>query len=610
MCHTQMSDLSDARSKRGDVLKRLDSAIYDESYVKNILLENDSYLLAYTGYRGYPIEIFENDNFWSCIEGRIYEKASSQRRDQLIDLFEWLPNSHLAEQKNKIIDWLLKTDGDFILVVLDKSTNNLFLLNDILGRLPLYYYKDNIDTIISREFQFVSAIIGKKNNKFDRMAIAQYLIFGFVLGNRTFLSNVQRIHPATLVKIKEGKIILDKLYSFNFEKKKYADDDVNKTAKNLASLFCMACENRASSNNKNIVSLSGGFDSRSVVACLHKNKIPCLAVTYAVPGWNPITGNNSEENIAEQITRRLSVDWQNLGLSNPTTEDTSLLLRTKHGSSYLGYSFIIPFLKNLREKYGSDVIFMTGDGGDVTLPCMLPSNKFHDTDGVVDYIINREGGMFTLSEVSEIVKIAESEILCGIKDIISMYPEKNLAQKFVHFTIFEAGFKCVFEIEDMNRFFFWSVSPFYSPPFFHYAMNCNDGIKSHSALQRQFLLELYPAVAAIKNADINCSIISNKYKLHHFIMSLTYKYPIFKNILRSLRNMARTNNNNGSHLDVTNRLREQLNSCESISDYLSSDKIEQILEKSDRYVGYSLEHLFTVTSLIEETYSKSKSTKK
>jgi len=74
--------------------------------------------------------------------------------------------------------------------------------------------------------------------------------------------------------------------------------------------------------------------------------------------------------------------------------------------------------------------------------------------------------------------------------------------------------------------------------------------------------------------------------------------------------MARTNNNNGSHLDVTNRLREQLNSCESISDYLSSDKIEQILEKSDRYVGYSLEHLFTVTSLIEETYSKSKSTKK
>ena len=218
--------------------------------------------------------------------------------------------------------------------------------------------------------------------------------------------------------------------------------------------------------------------------------------------------------------------------------------------------------------------------------------------------------MFTLSEVSEIVKIPKNDIFCEIKSIVSEYPERKLEQKFVHFIIYEDAFKCIFEIEDMNRFFFWSVSPFYSAPFFDYVMNCNDNIKSHAALHRQFLLELSPSVAAIKSADCNCAIISKKYKLYHFIISLTYKYPILKNILRSLRNILRTNSNRGSHLDVVNRLRVQLNSCKSISDYLSSDKIEQILEKSDRYLGYSLEHLFTVTSLIEETYSKSKSTKK
>ena len=611
ICHTNKPDKPYSPIKsNNDVLKYLDSAIYDDSYAKNILLQKDSYLLAYTGYRGYPIEIFENDNYWSCIEGSLYIRDSSQRRDQLTDLFKSVSSSHLPEQKNKIVDWLLKTDGDFILIVLDKSTNDLFLLNDALGRLPLYYYEDQTDIILSREFQFVSKVIGDKANKFDKMAIAQYLLLGFVLGKRTFLSNVQRIEPASLVKINKGKINLDKLFSFNFENKSHHDDDLNKCAKNLVSLFFKACVNRGSSNNKNIVSLSGGFDSRSIVACFHKNKIPCLAVTHAVPGWNSVIGSSSEEKIAEQITSKLNVEWHYYGLFNPTIDDTSLLLRTKHGSSYLGYSFMIPFLENLKKQYGSEVTFITGDGGDMTLPYLLPVNKFYNTSNLVEHIINRAGGMFTLSEVSEIVGIAKNQILQEMKNIVSMYPEKNLAQKFVHFIIYEDAFKCIFEIEDMNRFFFWSVSPFYSVPFFNYVMNCNDSIKSHSALQRQFLLELSPAVAAIKSADCDCSIISKKYKFYHFIILLTYRYPNLKNIFRTLRNIFRTNSNSGSHLDVVDRLHKQLNNCNAITDYLSRDKIEHILRDSDKYVGYSLEHLFTVTTLIEETYSQSDSSNK
>jgi asparagine synthase (glutamine-hydrolysing) len=503
----------------------------------------------------------------------------------------------------------LKTDGDFILVVLDKSTNDLFLLNDVLGRLPLYYYEDQTGIILSREFQFVSKMIGIKNNKFDKMAMAQYLLLGFVLGKRTFLNNVQRVEPATLIKISKGKINLDKLYSFNFENKRYLDDDVKKSAKNLASLFCEACENRVGSSNKNIVSLSGGFDSRSILACFHKNKTPCHAVTYAVPGWNSVMGNSSEEIISEQITSQLNVEWHNYGLFDPTTDDTSLLLRTKHGSSYLGYSFMIPFLETLRKKYGSEMTFFTGDGGDMTLPHLLPLNKFYNLDDLVAHIINRAGGMFTLSEVSEIVGIAENEILHEMKNIVSIYPEKNLGQKFVHFIIYEDAFKCIFEIEDMNRFFFWSVSPFYSVPFFNYVMNCNDSIKSHAALHRQFLSELSPTVAAIKSADCDCSIISKKYKLYHFIILLTYRYPILKNILKTLKNF-KTDTNSGSHLDVVDRLYKQLNTCKSISDYLSRTKIERILSQPDKYIGYSLEHLFTVTSLIEATYSNSNSTNK
>jgi asparagine synthase (glutamine-hydrolysing) len=259
------------------ILNCLRSAIYDESYRESILLSKESYLLSYTGYTDYPIEIFEDNDYWTCIEGRIYISNESVRRAYLTNIYESLFNSHLPEHKNKIVNWLLKTDGDFIVSVLKKSTNDLIILNDVLGRLPLYYYENQMSTIISREIQFISKLIGNQNNKFDKMAIAEYLLLGYVLGKRTLLNNVCRLDPGTIIKIDKNNMKVDKIYYFNFENKKYLGDDVNKSAKRLVSLFSEACKNRANENHKNVISLSGGFDSRSVIACFYKNKIPCIA---------------------------------------------------------------------------------------------------------------------------------------------------------------------------------------------------------------------------------------------------------------------------------------------------------------------------------------------
>ena len=76
-------------------------------------------------------------------------------------------------------------------------------MNDILGRLPLYYhYSIKLGLIISRELQFISFLTGEANGgKFDRMAIAQYLLFGYPLGERILQADIFRVKPASLIRI-------------------------------------------------------------------------------------------------------------------------------------------------------------------------------------------------------------------------------------------------------------------------------------------------------------------------------------------------------------------------------------------------------------------------
>ena len=152
--------------------------------------------------------------------------------------------------KKKIADWLLDTDGDFVLYALNKSNNDFFIMNDLLGRLPLYYtFRNDSELILSREIQLMSFLIqnyDEDGNKFDKMGIAQFLLFSHTLGTRTLLKNVTRLEPSSLLIVSNGNstIKLHNLHVFNFENKKYADQSIKKNVKELVPLFLEACRNR------------------------------------------------------------------------------------------------------------------------------------------------------------------------------------------------------------------------------------------------------------------------------------------------------------------------------------------------------------------------------
>lgn len=595
----------------------LNALMHNDSYNHELFLGKDKYLIGCTRYPEYPILISENKEFWICLEGKIYDKKMASISDEIFTLVKHVFNKRTDAHENRIIiaDWLLSKDGDFIIYALDKLKHEFVIINDVLGRLPFYYYDENGVVIGSREIQFISKLIDNfhlVDYKFDKLGMAELLLFCHTLGRRTLLKSVNRLEPASLLRIQKDdlknkfKVQVENMYSFNFEGKRNASITVEASARELTSLFLEACNNRVDHSSKNIISLSGGFDSRAVAAALYRNKIKSYAVTSTEPHWRPVDGAVSETEIAEKIARVLNIEWENYGTMVPRAEHMLKLLKLKMGLTYVAHSFLLPFLDLVRIKHhNTSINFFTGHGGDVLFANLIFPMKS------IDYLVKRiirVKGFFNLAEVAALIGIKEVEIIDEIKNILCSYPEENLSQKLVHYLFFESNIKFSFEIEDINRSYFWSVAPFYSIPFFTYIMNCSDNIKSKNNLYREFLLNISHSVADIKNSNWGCSILSKKFRILQGLMGVYWKYPRLRKVMKKLKDKRGYTYKENSK--IIRCMRDQVRSCKQISDHLSRQKFDNVINNCSNYNHYGIDNLFSISAFIENIACKSATIKK
>ena len=578
------------KQKESEILHSLKSMLHNERYKYKVLFHENSYFLGYTKYKEYPITSFENDEFYIYLEGQIYGKDHQTLNTELNDLAKNI--FHNQDNGNEqVAEWLLNTDGDFIIFILHKYSHRISLINDAFGRLPLYYYNSDGKLLISRQVQFVSDLIN--NQQFDRMGIAQYLLFGYTTGKRTLLNNIYYLEPGTLIKINfnSSEIKINNVHQFNFEVKKYSDRKIEENAIELVLLFCRACKDRAKSFNKNVLGLSGGLDSRAVAAALCKTGIPFSAATR-------LRFDKSEKKdveIARKLASELKLDWKLFNCDQPKGKDFLKLLIMKDGLNFLGMSFILSFFDKIRETYGPKITYFTGDGGDRLKPTLKPLKRLKNLDDLVNYIISTNN-IFSFNDVITLTNIPKNEIIDEIKNLILSYPERDLYQKYVHFMIYESAFKWVFEGEDRNRFYFWSVTPFYSIHFFNYVMNCPDSMKTKYKLYRKFLIKLSTQASAIENASWNLPITSKKIELYLFA------YFIYKNLPSRLKKVVKSKfkkkniNSYESNPKIMNCFWEQIENCKSIYNYLSIKDIKEIKNMSKK--GFY--NLITITSTIEK----------
>lgn len=616
--------------------ERLEPVLHDGRYEATVVRDDGASQVGYTGYEEYPVEEFRIDDYHVVFEGYVYDwngvDPRSKLRELLLDRFDRFDDT------DAIADWVRSVDGEFVLVAVDETTEEITVLGDCLGRLPLYHAATETNVAISREHRFVVECLTNdrvpsqpeadggvvrgttepprveptpaadvhgldRNVEFDRTAIAQFLLFGHTLGRRTLVAGVERLPPAPFVRITDEEMTVECLHEFDFETKTHRNESLEANAAALAELFDRACRTRARiedatrsrPSTPNLVSLSGGLDSRAVLSSFAEQDLPCVAATMDYGGVK-----ESDVAVANELTTRYGIDWEYYSLSPPDASVVRKHIRMKDARDPL-MPYLLVFFDELADKHGT-VTYMTGAGGDMVLPDLRPPKHLSDVDAVVEHLIDGSH-RYSIDDVAAITGLPVEQIRRSVRDRIEEYPETDPAQLYVHFRIYERARNWLFEAEDTNRGYFWSTTPFYSLPFFEYAMNCPDAQKRWYRLYAAFLGHLSADAPVPPNANFAVAPASPLHTLAAFAFETVQRFPaVFDTVKPTIRRLLNAEIRTDPESAPLECISDQLDASPAIGDVLSIPVLRRLLDPSND-AGYGRRDVYlllTLCSYIDE----------
>ncbi len=423
--------------------------------------------VAAFSYPGYPFFYWQRGEHLVFMEGKTYPMDHSANQNEF---FSWFLDEGFNLQK--VENWRNQQDGEYVIVLINKKINKGILINDRFGRLPLYLFHENEKWCISREIGFVRNLAGKTRP--DKLAMAENLLFGYPLGNKTFDESIKRLMPASMLQLDliGGKIeTTNRLIEWEASRKL----DQKQTQRLLETLQ-KAISDRISENDNPALSLSGGLDSRLIAALLKNQDIDIPWLTY-----NDAEGSAAPDVVAAQkIAEGLNHSDRFKVIELPPTrpQSVSRLLQLKQGMNGADMAFLLPFLENFKLQHWQ---MLTGDGGDKTLESLKSPIPLLSSKQLIMLLLWKHHAPPPES-VARVLGLKKEVILDSVLASLNSLPPKNLNLQYESFMVNERAAHWLFEGEDRNRAFCWATTPFYQPDFWETAMAIRMSDKAYGKL--------------------------------------------------------------------------------------------------------------------------------
>lgn len=246
----QFSYIKDVNAKHSD--GRIESS-------QKTCYQQQPFYLSSRANADYPIISWVENDFQILFEGIIYDSSTEVLRQKI--------QAFCAQQitESQLQTWLHQRDGEFVLLILNAENQQLWLWNDVFGRLPVYLFQESGKLLIGRDIQLMRNISGSKS--FDAYGLASTLLFGFALGEKSLWEGISYLPPGVLLKADFKTNMLD--VSTGFEAYRLGNEQPPSPEVWIESLST-ALENRFQKLPNAALSLSGGLDSRLIAAWLSK----------------------------------------------------------------------------------------------------------------------------------------------------------------------------------------------------------------------------------------------------------------------------------------------------------------------------------------------------
>ncbi len=456
---------------RSSGLKHPDNIPYHNDGLEQIEWSKNDYF-EFTGQypKGYPHEFLEKHR--SYFEGMVYNVDPREHFKELTELLD-------AYQFDEVIEKVRFWDGEFVFMHRDRNSKSMYIVNDSWGRLPVYYWQDNDQFIVSRN---ISCITHFAQPKYNRLHLGMNLLLGTDLGTNTIWKKVRRLPPRSILHIHgDGHISLYEYFHLDTLGGSKTIEDV---APKIQEQFDASLQSRLDLLKNPSVSLSGGLDSRLIAAGAKKLDQDIPFITYSRKDGTDYLDDSS----SEEIVNRLELKQHEIfPIHPPVLEDAEELLGFKQGINYLSMSYVLPYYRMHVDK---NLTTITGDGGGKFFVDLSALKSIRSMKGLMRYLM-RYNAFCSLETAAKLVGVSEIELEENIIGHLDAYPFASFDDKYVYYLIREAGINWAFEGEDRNRQYVWSTTPFYNPTLIETCLSIPQSEKAYGGLYHH-LYQQYP----------------------------------------------------------------------------------------------------------------------
>ncbi|MDX6559426.1 MAG: hypothetical protein QOF72_2475, partial [Blastocatellia bacterium] len=190
---------------------------------------------------------------------------------------------------------LRDADGTFCMVHYQPQTATLSLVADKVGVRPLYYWLDDELVVFASTLRILEEL-SFVPKRMDLRAVTEVVALGTPLADRTPYAGIFRLKPAEIVQITNEGMSRSSYWRWDEIKTENDSEPIRLAA--VYDRFQSAIKRRNGNDGATSAYLSGGLDSRCIVAALCDNGVRVRTVNFARPGTQDYHfGNDFAEKI-------------------------------------------------------------------------------------------------------------------------------------------------------------------------------------------------------------------------------------------------------------------------------------------------------------------------
>jgi asparagine synthase (glutamine-hydrolysing) len=173
-------------------------------------------------------------------------------------------------------------DGEFVAVIQDRGRQLLHLVSDRVGVGRVYILRDGHRRWFCSAPSGFAEADGPTSLALDASAAGEFLDVGYFLEDRTWLKGCSLLSPATIwsFDLSHGREVTRRYWTWEGIPRADDNQTVQDVAPLVASLLKAAVARRCRPHERTTVTLSGGLDSRAILAAAMECSTQLTAVTF------------------------------------------------------------------------------------------------------------------------------------------------------------------------------------------------------------------------------------------------------------------------------------------------------------------------------------------